>query len=294
MENKDRIVKFLAYDGRVSVTCINSTYLVEKARQIHDLSPTTTASLGRVLTMTAVMGADLKQMQDKITIKINGGGIIGNIIATTNCFPKVKAYVSNPHVELPLKENGKIDVGQAVGKQGYLTVIKDIGLKKPYIGTVPLISGEIAEDFTNYFAISEQKPTVVALGVLVDKDGVRASGGYVITPMPDAKEEDIQAIEEAIKEAKPISNMLAEGMELAQIAKIVTKDEKIQIIEENIIPVYECDCSKQRFEQGLISLGKKELQNMIQEDEKAEIICQFCNKKYHFSKEELEQLVREI
>lgn len=294
MENKDRIVKFLAYDGRVSVTCINSTYLVEKARKIHDLSPTATASLGRVLTMTAVMGADLKQMQDKITIKINGGGTIGNIIATTNCFPKVKAYVSNPYVEVPLKENGKIDVGGAVGKQGYLTVIKDIGLKEPYVGTVPLVSGEIAEDFTSYFAISEQKPTVVALGVLVDKDGVKASGGYIITPMPDAKEEDIQAIEEAIKGAKPISNMLDEGMELAQIAKIVTKDEKIQIIEENIIPVYECDCSKQRFEQGLISLGKKELQNMIQEDEKAEIICQFCNKKYHFSKEELEHLVKEI
>ena len=291
MENNDRIIKFLAHEGRVSVTCINSAYLVEEARKIHDLSPTATASLGRVLTITAIMGADLKQMQDKINVKINGGGPIGNIIATSNCFPKVKAYISNPHVELPLKENGKIDVGGAVGTNGYLTVIKDIGLKEPYVGMVPLVSGEIAEDFTSYFASSEQKPTVVALGVLVDKNGVRSSGGYVISPMPDAKEEDIKAIEDAIKNAKPISKMLEEGMSLLEIAKTVTNDEDVKIIEENIIPIYECDCSKERFERGLISLGKKELQDIISQDENAEIICQFCNKKYKFSKEELEKII---
>ena len=294
MDNNDRIIKFLAHEGRASVTCINSTYLVEKTRKVHDLSPTATASLGRVLTITAIMGADLKQMQDKITIKINGGGPIGNIIATTNCFPKVRAYVTNPHVELPLKENGKIDVGGAVGTNGYLTVIKDIGLKEPYVGMVPLVSGEIAEDFTSYFASSEQKPTVVALGVLVDKNGVKLSGGYVISPMPDAKEEDIKSIEDAINKAKPISKMLEEGMSLLEIAKTVTNDENIKVIEEDIIPVYECDCSKERFERGLISLGKKELEQIINQDEKAEIVCQFCNKKYNFSKEELKEILEKI
>ena len=294
MENNDRIIKFLAFNGRISITCINSTYLVEQARKIHDLSPTATAALGRVLTISAIMGSELKGVQDKLTVKIKGNGPIGEIIATANYFPKIKAFVSNPHVDVPLKDNGKINVGDAVGKEGFLTVIKDIGLKEPYNGMVPLISGEIAEDFTNYFAISEQKPTVVSLGVLVDKNGVKASGGYVITPMPDATDEDITKIENAVKNAKPISKMLEEELSLLDIAKIVTDNENIEVIEENIIPIYECDCSRQRFEKGLISLGKEELETIIKEDEKVEIVCQFCNKKYNFLKEELEDLIKEI
>lgn len=294
MENNDRIIKFLAFNGRISITCINSTYLVEQARKIHDLSPTATAALGRVLTISAVMGSELKGVQDKLTVKIKVNGPIGEIIATANYFPKIKAFVSNPHVDVPLKDNGKINVGDAVGKEGFLTVIKDIGLKEPYNGMVPLISGEIAEDFANYFAISEQKPTVVSLGVLVDKNGVKASGGYVITPMPDATDEDITKIENAVKNAKPISKMLEEELSLLDIAKIVTDNENIEVIEENIIPIYECDCSRQRFEKGLISLGKEELETIIKEDEKVEIVCQFCNKKYNFSKEELEDLIKEI
>ena len=294
MENNDRIIKFLAFNGRISITCINSTYLVEQARKIHDLSPTATAALGRVLTISAIMGSELKGVQDKLTVKIKGNGPIGEIIATANYFPKIKAFVSNPHVDVPLKDNGKINVGDAVGKEGFLTVIKDIGLKEPYNGMVPLISGEIAEDFTNYFAISEQKPTVVSLGVLVDKNGVKASGGYVITPMPDATDEDITKIENAVKNAKSISKMLQEELSLLDIAKIVTDNENIEVIEENIIPIYECDCSRQRFEKGLISLGKEELETIIKEDEKVEIVCQFCNKKYNFLKEELEDLIKEI
>ena len=294
MENNDRIIKFLAFNGRISITCINSTYLVEQARKIHDLSPTATAALGRVLTISAIMGSELKGVQDKLTVKIKGNGPIGEIIATANYFPKIKAFVSNPHVDVPLKDNGKINVGDAVGKEGFLTVIKDIGLKEPYNGMVPLVSGEIAEDFTNYFAISEQKPTVVSLGVLVDKNGVKASGGYVITPMPDATDEDITKVENAVKNAKPISKMLEEELSLLDIAKIVTDNENIEVIEENIIPIYECDCSRQRFEKGLISLGKEELETIIKEDEKVEIVCQFCNKKYNFSKEELEDLIKEI
>ena len=186
----------------------------------------------------------------------------GGIVVTSNNFPKLKGYVGNPLVDLPLK-NGKLDVGTAVGNKGYLNIIKDIGLKEPYIGMIPLVSGEIAEDFASYFAKSEQTNTAVALGVLVDKNGVRKSGGYVVTPMPDATEDDLFILENRIKEAKPISQMLDENMSLVDIAKDITGDENVKIIEENIMPLYECDCSKEKIEKGLISLGKKELQNII-------------------------------
>lgn len=215
----------------------------------------------------------------------------GKIVAVSNSFPKVKGYIQNPHVELPLKENGKIDVGGAVGVDGYLNVIKDIGMKEPYIGITELVSGEIAEDFTKYFAESEQKPTITALGVLVDKDGVKKSGGYLLNLMPDATEEIITKLEENVSKIPSISQMLLEEMSLENIAKLVTGDEKVQIIEENIIPVYECDCSKEKFERGLISLGKDELKEILKTDEKIETTCQFCNKKYVFEKEYLEKII---
>ena len=294
MGNKDRLIKFLAYDGKVSVECINTTYLVEKARVIHDLSPTATAALGRLLSITCIIGANMKNTKDILTVQVRGDGPIGSMVAVSTNFPKVKAYVQNPLVELPLNRNGKIDVGNAVGKNGFLNIIKDIGLKEPYIGIVPLVSGEIAEDFTSYFAISEQKPSVVALGVLVDKDGVKASGGYVISLMPDATEEIISKIEENIRSIEPISKMLDDKLDLIEIAKRVSGDKNIKIVEENIIPVYECDCSKEKIGNGLISIGKKELKDIIEEDGKADINCNFCNKNYHFTKEDLEELLKEI
>ncbi len=294
MENNDRIIKFLVHDGKVNIVAADTTFMVEEARKIHDLSPTATAALGRLMTITAIMGTELKSMSDNLTVQLKGDGPIGTMLVVSNMFPKVKACVQNPRVDIPLKENGKIDVSGAVGKNGFLNIIKDIGLKNPYIGTVPIVSGEIAEDFTSYFATSEQKPTVVALGVLVNKDGVQSAGGYVITLMPDATETEIVKIEEAIKKADPISKMLDEKLSLEEIAKIVSGDENIKVIEENIIPVYECDCSREKMESGLISLGKKELQAIIDEDGQAEIECRFCNKKYQFSKEELENLLNEI
>lgn len=287
---QDEIIKFLAYNGKISVVCINSTEMVEKARKIHDLSPVTTAAFGRMLTMTAIMANEMKNAKDKITIQIKGNGPIQMMLTTANNFPKIKGYVANPVVDLPLNEFGKLDVGQAIGN-GYINVIKDIGLKEPYIGICPLVSGEIAEDFAEYFAKSEQKNTAVALGVLVDKNGVKSAGGYIITPMPDATDEEISKIEQSIFKAGAISRMLDEKLSLIDIAKKVTGDENVEVIEEGIRPVYECDCSKENMADALATLDETELKQMIEEDGKAELVCHFCNKKYDFSKEELEGIL---
>ena len=294
MENK--AIKFLAYNKKVSVMCIDTTELVEQIRKVHDLTPTVTAAAGRVATVAAMMDyLETKEITDSITIQIKGTGPIGSMVAVTGLENEkqanVKMYVQNPHVELPLKANGKIDVGGAVGNQGYLNVIKQNELTNSnYNGLIPLVSGEIAEDFTEFFAKSEQKPTALALGVLVNKDGVKRAGGYIINPMPDATEEEISKIEEAIKIAKPISEMLDEGITLEEIAKIVTGDENIETLEQDLDVTYKCNCSKEKIERGIISLGKEEISKIIQEDGKLEAECHFCHKKYQFSLEELQEI----
>ena len=288
---EDKITKFLAYNGKISIVCINTTNLVEKARKIHDLSPVATAAFGRLLTITALMGQEMKNKEDKLTIQIQGNGPIGRMLTTANNSPKVKGYVANPYVDLPLNEFGKLDVGGAVGIDGYINVIKDIGLKEPYVEVSPLTSGEIADDFTNYFVNSEQTRTAVALGVLVNKDGVRKAGGYIINPMPDATDEEIANVEKSIFEAGAISKMLNEGLSLLEIAKKVTGDKNVKVIEDIKTPVYECDCSKERMLEGLATLDKNTIKEIIEEDGKAEVVCHFCNKKYEFSKEELEDIL---
>lgn len=288
---EDKITKFLAYNGKISIVCINATNLVEKARRIHDLSPVATAAFGRLLTITALMGQEMKNKEDKLTIQIQGNGPIGRMLTTANNSPKVKGYVANPYVDLPLNEFGKLDVGGAVGIDGYINVIKDIGLKEPYVGVSPLTSGEIADDFTNYFVNSEQTRTAVALGVLVNKDGVRRAGGYIINPMPDATDEEIANVEKSIFEAGAISKMLNEGLSLLEIAKKVTGDKNVKVIEDIKTPVYECDCSKERMLEGLATLDENTIKEIIEEDGKAEVVCHFCNKKYEFSKEELEEIL---
>ena len=232
----------------------------------------------------------MKNQNDKMTIQIKGNGPIGTMLVTANNIPQVKGYVGDAHVDLPLNEFGKLDVGEAVGHEGYINVIKDIGLKEPYIGVSPLVSGEIAEDFANYFVNSEQRQAAVALGVLVDRNGVKSAGGYLITPMPDATEE-ISKVEQAIFNAGAISKMLDENLSLEDIAKKVTGDENIEILEDNITPEYKCDCSKEHMKDALISIGKKDLEEILKEDGKAELMCHFCNKKYTFTKEELEEMI---
>ena len=291
---EDKIISFLAYDGRIGITCIKTTNMVEEARKTHDLSPVATAAFGRLLTITALMAVEMKNKQDKITIEIKGNGPIGGMLTTANNIPEVKGYAINPYVDLPLNEFGKLDVGGAVGQDGYIHVIKDIGLKEPYIGVSNLTSGEIADDFTNYFVSSEQRQAAVALGVLVDKNGVREAGGYLITPMPDATDGDISNVEKGIFEAGAISKMLDEKLSLIDIAKKVTGDKSIKVIEDCTVPVYKCDCSKEKMTNALMSIGKKELKDIIEEDGKAELVCHFCNKKYQFNKEELENILKQI
>lgn len=295
----DKVKKFLGYDGRISIICADTKELVEEIKNINDLTPTTTATMGRLATIAGIMGlTEIKEANDSITIQVKGEGPVGLlvcVIKNIDNISKIKTYIQNPLVEMPLKENGKIDVGSAVGKYGFLNVIKENKMTdSEYNGLVPLVSGEIAEDFTEYFAKSMQKPTVIALGVLVNKDGVKASGGYMINLMPDATEEDIKNIEEAVKNSPSISQMLDEEYSLEKIAKTVTGDENIRVIDEEVKIVYECDCSKEKFEKCLISLGKTEIEKIIVEDGKADIKCQFCNKEYYFSKEELENLIKEI
>ena len=290
----DKIISCLTHNGKVNVRCISSTNMVEEARKLHDLSPTATAALGRLLTITSLLGKEMKGEKGTITTQVKGNGPIGSMTVVSDNIGNVKGYVSNPQVDVPLnKENGKLDVGKAVGNQGTIYIIKNIGLKEPYVGMTPIISGEIAEDFTNYFAKSEQTPTVVALGVLVDKNGVRAAGGYLITLMPDATEEDIVKIEEALKNAESISKMLDDGKELIEVAEIVTGEQNLMYFEDDNIPQYKCNCSKEKMEKNLITIGKTELNDIIEKDGKAELVCHFCNKKYNFDKDELIKLVEE-
>jgi molecular chaperone Hsp33 len=288
---QDKIIKFLAYNKKVSIVCAKTTNLVEETRKIHDLSPVATAAFGRLITISAIMASNMKNKEDKLTIQIKGNGPIQTMLVTANNIPELKGYVANPYVDIPLNEFGKLDVGGAVGNEGYINVIKDIGLKDPYVGISPLTSGEIADDFTNYFAKSEQTNSAVALGVLVDKNGVKSAGGYIITPMPDATDEEISKIEQSIFKAGAISRMLDEKLSLIDIAKKVTGDENVEVIEEGIRPVYECDCSKENMADALATLDETELKQMIEEDGKAELVCHFCNKKYDFSKEELEGIL---
>ncbi len=287
----DRIIKALAYNGKVNVTCIDSTQIVEEARKIHNLSPVCTAAFGRLLTVTALIGCSMKSSNHKLTIQVKGGGPIGTMVTVSDNTPKVRGYVSNPVVDLPLNEFGKLDVSGAVGTTGFINVIKDIGLKEPYVGISPIITGELADDFANYFVNSEQTNSAVALGVLVDKNGVRKSGGYIITPMPDATNDEISILEKSIYEAGAISKMLENNFSLEDIITKITGDKKIKIIERNDFPKYECNCNKDRMKSAFMSIGKDEIKKIIEEDEKAEMVCNFCNKKYNFSKQELEDMI---
>ena len=289
----DKIQKFLAYNGKIDITCIDSTSLVEEARKIHDLSPLATATLGRCLTMASLMASGFKGKENSLTLQIKGNGPLGGITVTADGEQKVRGYVGNPQIDLPLKPNGKLDVGSAVGNDGLIYVIKDIGLKEPYIGMSKIITGEIAEDFANYYYNSEQKSTAVALGVLVYKNGVKRAGGFIVNALPDATEDELFILENRLKEAKPISQMLDENMSLLEIAKDITGDTNIKILEqEEITPKYECNCNRDKMEKALISIGKKELKNILEEDKKAEIVCHFCNKKYEFSEEDLKKLTQ--
>ncbi|MTI49531.1 MAG: Hsp33 family molecular chaperone HslO [Firmicutes bacterium] len=290
---KDYVIRALDKDKAIRVFVATTTNMVESARRIHNTTPVATAALGRTLTGAGVMGLMLKGEKHKISIQIKGDGPLKTVLAVANSKGQVKGYVGDPNVDLPLKSNGKLDVGNAVGKNGRMIIIRDLGLREPYIGQSKLISGEIAEDLTYYFASSEQQPSAVALGVLVAKDlSVRASGGYIVQILPNISEEKLKRLEEILNNAEPISKLIDEGNNPEEILEKVFGEFEMEIKEKYDINLT-CDCSKERLESALISLGEKELREIIEEDGQAEVSCHFCNTSYNFNIEELNKLLEE-
>jgi len=286
----DYIIRAMAANNQISVISATTKELVEKARELHQTSPVATAALGRLMTAAAMMGTQLKGENDLLTLQIKGSGPLGGMVVTTNAKAEVKGYVYNPEVELPLNNAGKLDVSEALGL-GIMTIIKDIGLKKPYIGQTHLVSGEIAEDLTYYFATSEQVPSVVALGVLIDRDcTVKQSGGFILQLLPDAEDDLIDKLEENISKMPSITSLLEDNYSPEDIIKLVLGDLDL-VIHEKVETKFSCNCTKDRVEKALISVGRKDIQEMIDDGETIELNCHFCSKKYNFTIDELENIL---
>jgi molecular chaperone Hsp33 len=289
----DYIVRAAAADYQIRAFAATTKELAEAARKAHNTSPVATAALGRLLTAGAMMGSMMKGADDVLTLKIKGDGPLGGITVTADSSANVKGYVNNPMVLIHAKPNGKLDVSGAVGR-GELTVIRDIGMKEPYVGQTDLVSGEIAEDLTYYYAVSEQTPSSVALGVLMDKDTntVRQAGGFIIQLMPDASEEVISALEKRLGEISSVTSLLESGMTPEDILMSLLGDMGLQILDR--MPArFHCNCSKERVRKAVVSVGRKELEQMIGEGKPIEVNCHFCNTNYEFTVEELKEILAE-
>ncbi|MBQ2160766.1 MAG: Hsp33 family molecular chaperone HslO [Firmicutes bacterium] len=284
-----------------------TTELVEEARKIHDTTPLASAGLGRVLTGAGLMGLDLKNPGDKLTVLFKGDGPAEQILATATQDGRVKGYIANPSCDLPLNDLGKLDVGGSLGI-GDLTVIKDLGLKEPYVGTIALVDGEIADDLTAYYYISEQQNTAISLGVKVDRDwSIKAAGGMFIQMLPGGEEGAVDALEDMLKDLPPITTIIEEETEkaagkttegilnamLERIFKDMPEEYSLEVLDQRDL-IWQCDCSRDRLEKVLMTIGEKDLREIIEEDGKAELVCQFCLKKYNFTKEELESILEAI
>lgn len=286
-----KLVRMISVEGDLTVIAADTTDAVARAEQIHKTSAVTTAALGRLLTAASMMGAVLKGKDDSLTLRLSGDGPAGSVIAVSDSSGNVRGYISNPIVEIPLNIKGKLDVAGAVGTSGTLTVMKDLGLKEPYIGQVPIASGEIAEDITSYFAVSEQTPTVCALGVLVNPDlTVKEAGGFIIQLLPTAMEDTIEKVEECIKDIPSVTQMLTSGLTPEDICRRVLGKFELELLDESS-PEYRCNCSKERVSKALISLGKDELEDMAKENG-TEVCCHFCDKKYNFTPDEIRNLIK--
>lgn len=286
-----RIVRTISKDASVVCSAIDGQDIVAEIEKIHKTSAVCTAALGRLALGASLLGFGLKGKDDSITLRLNGGGPAGSLIAVSDSFGNVKAYIQNPVVEIPLNNVGKLDVRGAVGRDGTLSVIKDLGLKEPYSGQVPIVSGEIAEDITNYLATSEQTPSVCALGVLVNPDlSVAQAGGFLIQLLPFAPDKAIDIIENNIRDMQSVTQMLSSGMNAESIAM-----KALEGLEPNVLDDFEvnyrCDCSRSRVEKALISLGKKELEELAKEDN-TEVKCHFCDKVYNFTSKEINGLIK--
>lgn len=287
-----KLIRCITSDGQVMATAVDTTDIVSYAEKVHKTSAVVTAALGRLLTAASMMGNMLKSKDNSITLKVSGGGPTGSLIVVSDYEGNVRGYVQNPVVELPLNSNGKLDVGGAVGKDGLLYVLKDLGLKEPFSGSVPLVSGEIAEDITSYYALSEQIPTVCALGVLVNPDlTVKVAGGYIIQLLPAAEEATIEKLENSIKEMKAVTTMLNSGMGLEDIIRTALKSFEVEVLYTQEVE-YKCNCSRERVTNAIISLGREELTKIAEELPELEVNCHFCDKTYKFDKKEIENFLK--
>lgn len=290
----DQLVRAITAGGAVKAIAVTTRALTEQARNIHKTLPTATAALGRTLAAASMMGNALKADAASLTLQIKGGGPLGTVLAVSDHLGNVRGYVQNPHTDLPLREDGKLDVGAAVGGEGTLTVIKDLGMKEPYIGSVGLLGGEIAEDLAAYFVESEQIPTACALGVLVDRDqSVKAAGGYIIQLLPGAGEDVIAKVEGGVLAAGPVTALLDANSDPAALLRTVLSDFEVEILETSPIS-YKCYCSRSRVERALISMGIPELEDLLAEQGGCELGCQFCDKVYRFTGAELQLLVEKM
>lgn len=289
---KDYLVKALAFDGEVRAYSVRTTNTVSEAQRRHDTWRTASAALGRSLTAGTMMGAMLKGDQ-KLTIKVEGNGPIGPILVDAHANGDVRGYVTNPHVDFEGTEQGKLRVYQAVGTEGFVTVIKDIGMREPFIGQSPIVSGELGEDFTYYFAVSEQTPSSVGVGVLVNgDDSILAAGGFILQIMPGAQEETISFIEERLQKIPPVSTLIEQGLSPEELLYAVLGEDKVKVLETMDVQ-FNCTCSRERIESVLISLGKTELEQVREEEEETEVHCHFCNERYKFSKEDITNLIED-
>ncbi len=290
----DKIVRGLMANDTVKLIAVTGRDICEMARELHGLSRVCTAALGRTLLVTDMMGAQMKGADDRLTAIVKGGGPAGNIVCTADNAGHVKGYIENPALELPLNEKGKLDVSMAVGWFGELTVVRDLGLKEPYVGKSSMVSGEIAEDFARYFTLSEQQPSMVYLGVRVDPhDGrVRAAGGLIVQPMPFCPDDVIDALQEKADMVSMLAGMLDERMPLEEALRKIFDGIDIAFI-ETMETEFRCDCTRERLERVLISLGRDELEDMIDKEHGAELTCHFCNKKYSFDEAQLRGLIDE-
>ena len=290
----DKIIRCITSDGAVMASAIDASDIVFTAKKLHDLSRVSTAALGRLLCATSMMGNMLKQKDAFINLRILGDGEMGAVVAVGDSRGNVRGYVENPQVKTEYYNNGKINVAKAVGKSGMLSVMRDYGTGDPYIGQVELVSGEIAEDITNYFATSEQIPTVCALGVLVDKeDGeVLLAGGLLIQLLPGAFEDTIEKLEKNIAKLEPVTTMLAKGMSILDICKTALDGFELEVLDENPVN-YVCGCSREKLERYFMTMSDNDIRSMADEKGEAEAVCQFCNKKYVFTKDDLEAIIKE-
>lgn len=290
----DQLIRAISSDGRVKAVAVSTRDLTERARQIHKTLPVATAALGRALAAASMMGNALKEDGASVTLQIKGGGPLGTLLAVSDNQGNVRGTVDDPQVDLPLRPDGKLDVGTAVGQDGTLTVIRDLNMKEPYVGSVGLLGGEIAEDLAAYFVESEQIPTACGLGVLVDRDqSVLAAGGYLIQLLPGAGEDTIAKVEGSLMAAGAVTGLLRDDPDPEAMLRRALSDFDLEILEKSPIE-YRCYCSRERMERALISLGAEELQSMIDEQGSADLTCRFCDNVQHFSREDLEALVRNI